>query len=166
MLRTRSFDYPMNYPTRGFQSMFEELERMRRDMDRLFRWTDGGFLRPSVDFRPLTAGVFPGVFPLVNLTEDRDNYYVRAELPGLTTDDLNISVTGNNLSISGERKIPGEGDNVRYHRKEREAGSFSRMVSLPGEVNPDKVDASLRDGILTVTVAKSEKAKPKQITVH
>jgi HSP20 family protein len=160
MLTTRFFDYPMNYPTRGFQSMFDELERMRRDMDRLFGKFDGGFLRPY------TTGVLPGVFPLVNLTEDRDNYYIRAELPGLTTADLDISVAGNNLSVSGERKIPAEGDNVRYHRKEREAGRFSRMIRLPGEVNPDQVDASLKDGILTVTVAKSEKAKPKQITVH
>jgi HSP20 family protein len=94
---------------------------MRREMDRLFAGFDGRYPRP------FAGRVFPGVFPLVNLTEDRDNYYVRAELPGLTKDDLEISVAGNNLSISGERKIPAEGDTVRYHRKEREAGSFSFM---------------------------------------
>ena len=106
-----------------------------------------------------------GVFPLVNLTEERDNYYIRAELPGMKADELNISVTGNGVSIAGERKISAEGDNVRYHRREREAGTFSRMIGLPGEVNPDKVDATFKDGILTVTVPKAEKAKPKQITI-
>ncbi|MBW1993309.1 MAG: Hsp20/alpha crystallin family protein, partial [Deltaproteobacteria bacterium] len=71
----------------------------------------------------------------------------------------------NGLSISGERKIPAEGDNVRYHRREREAGSFSRIIGLPGEVDPDKVEAKLKDGILTVIVPKAEKAKPKQIPI-
>lgn len=146
---------PFDYPTLGFRSAFEELDRMRREMDRLFEGFGGRGLRPFG----------AGVFPAVNLTEDRDNYYVRAELPGMKADELNISVTGNGLSISGERKIPAEGDNVRYHRREREAGSFSRMIGLPAEVNPDKVDAALKDGILTVTVPKAEKAKPKQITI-
>lgn len=151
MLFRRSFDYP-NW---GFRSAFEELERLRRDMDRLFEGFGGRAMRPFG----------AGVFPALNLTEDRENYYVRAELPGMKADELNISVTGNGLSISGERKIPVEGDNVRYHRREREAGSFSRMIGLPGEVNSEKVDARLKDGILTVTVAKAEKAKPKQIAI-
>jgi HSP20 family protein len=106
-----------------------------------------------------------GVFPLVNLTEDKNGYYVRAELPGLTAGELNISVTGNSLSISGQRKIASEGQDIRYHRREREAGSFNRIVSLPGEVDSDKVEAKLKDGILTVHVPKAEVAKPKQITV-
>jgi len=147
---------PFDYPTWGFRGAFEELERMRREMDRLFEGFGG---RP---LRPFGAGGFPAL----NLTEDRDRYYVRAELPGMEAGDLNISVTGNGLSISGERKIPAEGQNVRYHRREREAGTFSRMIGLPGEVDPEKVDASLKDGILTVTVPKAEKAKPKQIAIH
>ena len=146
---------PFDYSTQSFQSAFEELERMRRDMDRLF----GTFGARAM--RPFGAGVFPAV----NLTEDRNNYYIRAELPGMTADALNISVTGNGLSISGERKISAEGDKVRYHRREREAGTFSRMIGLPGEVNPDKVAAELKDGILTITVPKAEKAKPKQIKI-
>jgi HSP20 family protein len=106
-----------------------------------------------------------GVFPLINLTEDKDSYYVRAELPGVKADELDIQVTGNNLSISGERKIAAEDEGAKYHRREREAGTFSRMVGLPGEVNTDKVEASLEDGILNVVVSKAEIAKPKQITV-
>jgi HSP20 family protein len=109
--------------------------------------------------------VSAGVFPLINLTEDKDNYYVRAELPGVKGDELDIQVTANNLAISGERKIAAEEEGARYHRKEREAGSFSRMISLPGDVNPDKVDAKMENGILTIEVSKAETAKPKQITV-
>jgi HSP20 family protein len=107
-----------------------------------------------------------GVYPLINLTEDKDNYYVRAEMPGLKADELSISVTANNLSISGERKIASEGENVRYHRREREAGTFSRILGLPGEVDADKVEANHVNGILTVVIPKAETAKPKQITVH
>jgi len=147
---------PFYYPTMGFRTSFDELERMRRNMDRLLE----GF--GSRSFLPQTAGVFP----LVNLTEDKDGYYVRAELPGLKSNELDISVTGNTLSISGERKIANEGENIRYHRREREAGTFSRIISLPGEVNADRIEAELKNGILKVHIPKAEKAKPKQITVR
>ena len=106
-----------------------------------------------------------GVFPLTNVTEDSDNYYVRAELPGITSDELDIQVTAKGISISGERKIPVEGNNVKYHRREREAGKFSRTINLPENVDVNKVDASLKNGILTVIIPKSEVAKPRQITV-
>jgi HSP20 family protein len=105
-----------------------------------------------------------GVFPPINLTEDKDKYYVRAELPGVTGDDLDIQATGNNLAISGERKIAAE-ENARYHRREREAGTFSRMIGLPGEIDADKIDASLKNGVLSIAISKAEVAKPKQITV-
>ena len=72
---------------------------------------------------------------------------------------------GRSLSIAGERKIASEGENVKYHRREREAGRFSRIIVLPGEVNADKVDAQMTNGILTINIAKSEAAKPRQITV-
>jgi len=108
--------------------------------------------------------VSAGVFPLTNLTEDKNNYYVRAELPGVKGDELDIQVTGNNLAISGERKIAAE-EEARYHRREREAGTFSRMIGLPGEVDTDKIGANLENGILTIVVSKAEIAKPKQISV-
>jgi HSP20 family protein len=78
---------------------------------------------------------------------------------------LSIAVTGNNLTISGERKIPFEGDTVNYHRREREAGSFNRIIALPRDAEVDNVDAGLVDGVLTVTIPKAEVAKPKQIKV-
>ena len=145
----------INYPTYNLRSTVEELERMRNDMTRLFDQATGK------SYPATTAGVFP----LVNLTEDKDNYFVRAELPGIKAEELNIAVTGNNLTVSGERKISFEGDNVRYHRREREAGSFNRIIALPGDVAVDNVEAGLVDGVLTVTVPKAEVAKPKQITV-
>jgi len=150
------FRRPLHSPTWGLGNAFEELERMRKQLDEI----TGGFERRP--YRILGAGVFP----LINLSEDKDNYYVRAEMPGLKADDIGISVAGNNLSISGERKIASEGENVRYHRREREAGTFSRVVALPGEVDADKVEANHVNGVLTVVILKAEAAKPKQIAVH
>jgi len=103
---------------------------------------------------------------LTNITENKDSYYVRAELPGLNTGDLDISVTGNNLAISGERKITEESKDAKYHRREREAGKFSRIIRLPGLVDSEKIEASLVNGVLTIVLPKSEQAKPKQITVR
>ncbi len=151
MLLRRTTDWP----TWGWKSPFEEMERMRRQMD----WLSGSL--SSVLFGQPAAGVFP----LMNVTEDKDNYYVRAELPGLKADELEISVTGDNLSIAGERKLPIEDEKAQYHRREREAGRFSRIVSLPAEIDAGKVEARCADGVLTVTLPKAEAAKPKQITV-
>jgi HSP20 family protein len=106
-----------------------------------------------------------GVFPLMNVTEDTDKYYVRAELPGLSAGELDISVTGDTLSISGQRKLASEDEKAQYHRREREAGRFSRIVTLPGQTDTEKVEASCTDGVLTVTLPKAEAAKPKQISV-
>ncbi|MDY6838376.1 MAG: Hsp20/alpha crystallin family protein [Thermodesulfobacteriota bacterium] len=132
-----------------------DLDRMRKEMDRLFDGLTGA--------TPGMPGA--GVFPLTNVTEDSDNYYVRAELPGMKADELDISVTGESLSISGERKILAEGEDAKYHRRERNAGKFSRMLTLPGHINTQKVEASCTDGVLTVVLPKAEAAKPKQITV-
>jgi HSP20 family protein len=106
-----------------------------------------------------------GVFPSVNVSEDRDKYYVRAELPGIKADELEIQATGNSLSISGERTIQAEEENARYHRREREAGNFSRMIGLPADIDSDKVEAKLDNGILTIALPKAESVKPRQITV-
>jgi len=141
-----------NFPTYRIRSPWDELHRMRQQLDQMF------------DDTPQHRGG-AGVFPLTNLTEDRDKYYVRAELPGVKGDELDIQITGKNLSISGERKIAAAEEGARYHRREREAGTFSRMIGLPGEVNPDKVEANLENGVLTIVVSKAEITKPKQISV-
>lgn len=124
-------------------------------MDRLMEGWSGAYQRP-----------FAGVFPLVNLTESKDAYFIRAELPGVVAGDLDIQATANSISITGERKIASENKDARWHRREREAGKFSRMVTMPGEIDPNKVDASLVNGLLTVVVPKAEIAKPRQIAVR
>ena len=90
---------------------------------------------------------------------------MRAELPGMSGDELDIQVTANNISISGERKIEAEEEGAKYHRRERDAGRFSRSIGLPGEIDSDKVEAKLDNGILNVVISKAEVAKPKQISV-
>jgi HSP20 family protein len=144
-----------NVPTWGFNRPFREIDRLRRQMDELYGALSGGTL-------PMPSA---GVFPLTNVTEDNENYYVRAELPGIKSDELDIQVTKDGISISGERKIPAEGNGVKYHRREREAGKFSRLINLPGEVDVNKVEASRENGVLKVTIPKAEVAKPRQITV-
>ena len=153
MFARRLFDFP----SMGWQHPFTEFDRLSRQMDRLTRGLMG---RPELAWRPAK------VFPAINLTEDTDKYYVRAELPGIKADALDINVTGRNLTISGERSIPSEGDATRYHRKERDAGKFSRVIGLPGDIDADDVTARMVNGILTVAIAKSETSKPRQITVN
>jgi len=146
-----------NFPAMDWQNPFEEMERMSRQLNLL---TNAMFGSASLPFSP------SGVFPAVNITEDVNKYYVRAELPGIEVDEINLQVSGRNLSISGERKIKSEGKNAKYHRREREEGRFSRIIGLPGDINADNVEANMVNGVLTVAIAKSEAAKPKQITVR
>ncbi len=145
-----------NVPTVGFRSAFEQLDRMRRQFDQLLR-DDAG----------TQAGLLgAGVFPQVNMTEDADRFYIRAELPGVSTEDLEMQATAKNLSISGERKIEAENEGVRYHRREREAGKFSRIIAMPTEIDPDRIEAKMQDGILTIRIPKAEAVKPRQITIN
>jgi len=134
---------------------FSELENMRRQVDRLYQGLFSSSAQPAA-----------GVFPLINLTEGKDRYMIRAELPGVSSDELDIQATASTLSLAGERKIPEENNGAKYHRRERESGRFSRVISLPGEINPDKVEASLVDGILTIVVSKAEASMPRQIRVR
>jgi len=111
--------------------------------------------------RDLSAGVFPPM----NVTQDNDNYYVRAEIPGIKVADLSVSALRNRVSITGKREIHEEHDKVSYHRKERAEGEFNRTLTLPSEVAADKVEARYADGVLTLTLPKAEEAKPRQIAV-
>jgi len=132
-----------------------ELEQLQRRMDRLFQETYG------TEWRPWRAGVYP----LVNISEDPDNVYVRAELPGVKAEDLEITLQDNRLILRGERKIPAEDEQVNYHRRERESGFFRRIVALPAAMQGDKVAATCKDGILTIKLAKPEAIKPRKIEV-
>ncbi len=144
------------FPAWNFRKAFEEFDRMRRQMDRFA----GGLQTPG---RPELHRA--GVFPALNLTEDEHHYYVRAELPGIDAADLDIQAVGKSLSISGERKITPGAEGARYHRREREAGKFSRIIALPGDIVADKIEAKLSNGIMTISMPKAEESKPRKITI-
>ena len=134
---------------------FSEMNRLRREMDRIFGDYAG------------RRGIAPaaGVFPPLNISEDDSNLYVRAELPGVDPNDIEMTTKENNLILKGERKIAPEGEKVSYHRRERDAGKFRRIISLPTLVDADKVTAVCKNGVLTVTLPKAVEAKPRQVTV-
>ena len=135
---------------------FNRQDLFRREMDKLYDAFAGR--RGSTP----TAGVFPAL----NVSEDEDNLYVRAELPGVVPEEIEITTKENNLIIKGERKIAAEGEKVSYHRREREAGSFRRIISLPTRVDAEKVTAACRNGVLAVTLPKAAEVKPRQIAVE
>jgi HSP20 family protein len=131
-----------------------DFERLRQGME----WLLDSFTSPTPAF---TSRVFPSI----NLTEDKDNYYLRAELPGMKPEELDISVVEDQVSIRGERKIPLESKKFGYHRREREDGTFRRTISLPMGVESEKVKAEMNKGILKITMPKHEKAKPRKIQI-
>lgn len=134
---------------------WSELHRLSREMDRLFSPAGTG----------TSSLLGAGTFPALNIWEDSDNLYVDAELPGFSLKDLEIYVTGNQLTIKGERRPPAH-DGGTWHRQERGYGSFSRMVELPSDVNGDKVSAEFRNGVLNITLPKSEAIKSRRIEVR
>jgi HSP20 family protein len=147
------------WPSRPtFDSPFADFDSVRREMLRL--------LDSAAGAGDTFGDVGAGVFPPMNITQDNDNFYVRAEVPGIKPDELSISAVRNRLSLAGKREIQREHERVSYHRKERAEGSFNRTVTLPTEIDADKVDAKYTDGILTLTLPKSEEAKPRQIKVR
>jgi len=145
------------WPSRPtFEGSFSDFDQIRREMLRL--------LDAATADVGTSSGV--GVFPPLNITQDDDNFYLRAEITGIKSAELSISALRNRVSISGKREIPREHERVSYHRKERPEGAFSRAVTLPTEVDAERVDARYADGILTLTLPKAEQAKPRQIAVR
>jgi HSP20 family protein len=103
--------------------------------------------------------------PPVDIYEDGDNLVLKAELPGLTPDDVQVRVENNTLYLKGERKLDKEVKEQNYHRIERSYGTFTRTFTLPNSVDADKVAANFKDGVLTLTMPKKEEAKPKTIKI-
>ena len=102
----------------------------------------------------------------LDVAETDDAFVVKASLPGMTPDDLEVTYNNNVLTIKGEVKEEHESEERRYHLRERRYGSFSRSISLPSTVNADAIDASYQDGVLSLTLPKVEEAKPRRITVQ
>lgn len=141
------------------------------DINRLFNAMD--FFRNRLDslYSDIDWAYTPGLnwaeedrFPKTNLYEEGDFFEIRAEVPGIGKEDLNVKIQGNYLEISGTRKshMP---EKYSIHRTERDITSFSRSFTLPADVDSEKVKATLENGILTLVLPKSEAAKPRQIAI-
>jgi HSP20 family protein len=138
------------------------VKKDNRAWDPWYRLVDDVFdMRSSLDF----PGFGTGWIPAVDVEETKDEYQIRAEMPGLKKEDVKISLTENVLTIAGEKKLESRTDKKKYHRLERTYGSFQRSFSLPAPIQPDKITAAFKDGILEVKVPKSEEAKPKEIDI-
>lgn len=144
------------------ESMDTGLARMREEMDSLFeRWMGGG----RGFFEPLGELFRSGIGPRVELSESDKEVTLKAELPGVRPDDVEINIEGNMLVLRGEKKHEKEERKRDYHYVERQYGSFHRAIPLPSTIDPNKVEATFKDGVLTVSVAKRPEAQPKRITV-
>lgn len=132
------------------RSLWRELDTLQRDMNRLFS-TYGE--RASADF------------PSLNLWAGKDEAVLTAELPGIESKDIEISVQDNALTLSGSRKAEELKEGETHHRQERDSVQFSRTVRLPFKVDENKVNASYKNGVLEITLPRAEEDKPKKITV-
>jgi HSP20 family protein len=146
----RWYDYPEE--SRSLRA----LDQLQREMNRLMA---------DMNSRS-SARSNAGVFPPVNIAEDAQNLYVRAELPGMKPDELEISVEGDTLTFRGERKLVEAGEGVNYHRRERESGRFRRIMTLPVKIDPDGVSASFKNGVLGIVMPKAKEVLPKRIKVE
>jgi HSP20 family protein len=136
---------------------FGRLNDLREEIDRLFEAPLAEFAR--------TSHLLSGWTPALDMHEDKDNIYVRAELPGMKKEDIELSLHDGSLSLSGERKSEGNYQDAEVYRAERFFGRFQRTVTLPTPVTAEKVKAQYQDGILSITLPKAEEAKPKHIDV-
>lgn len=138
---------------------FRDLVSFQDEMNRLF---DDFFSQP-MKRSEWTEGVWS---PSVDLSETKDNVMIKAEIPGMTKDDIKISVQDNIITLKGEKKQEKEEKDANYHRIERNYGSFCRSFNLPTAVKADKIKATYKDGVLQVNLPKTEEVKPKEIPIN
>jgi HSP20 family protein len=139
---------------------FREMTSLQERMNRLFSDVRA---RTPFEEEEITRGAW---VPAVDIYETNDSLVLKAELPGLTKEDIAVEVKDSTLTLKGEKKFEREVKEENYHRVERSYGSFQRAFTLPGTVEQDKVKAKFKDGILEITLPKVEEAKPKQIKVE
>ena len=133
-------------------SVFDELRRLQREMDRIFG----------------QIGTIPRsrlIFPLVNIYDDGEAFLLRAEIPGVDPKALDVSATGDTVTIAGERPLD-EPEGASYHRRERDHGTFSRTIRLPQPIDPDKIKATYKNGVLEVKVPRAAEAKPRKVKIE
>ncbi len=141
--------------------IFNELDNLRREMDEAFR--GAGVARPlATTFLSPTS---TRRFPLLNMSEDEGHLYLDALLPGIEPEHLQLSLLHQTVTVSGERDPLAETSGL-LHRSELGFGKFSRSVDLPTEIDPDRTSADYQDGVLRITMPKSERAKPRKIEIQ
>jgi len=140
----------------NFESLFDELRRMEQDMDELFgRWATPAGIR----------SVSRGTFPATNVGATSNTVHAYLFAPGLEPKSFNVSIQQNLLLVSGERRLPVE-EKATYYRQERFEGEFRRVITLPEDVDPSRVDAKYSDGVLQISLQRKEAARPRQIQVQ
>lgn len=141
--------------------VFKELDNLRREIDDAFR----GFKTGQPLGSPFLSQMVSRCFPLLNMSEDEGHVYISALLPGVDPQGVELSVLRNTLTIAGERKAPAEERGQIIHRSELGFGKFSRTIEVPVDLDPEKISAEYRDGIMFITLGKPESAKPKKIDI-
>jgi len=136
---------------------FGGLSSFRNEMDRLWDRFPGE--------SPFARTFTESWLPSVDISETKDNFVVKAELPGLEAKDVNVSISGDILTIKGEKKAEEEEKDEHYHRVERYSGSFQRVFQLSSGIKADKIEANFDKGVLKVTLPKVEEAQKKEIEV-
>ncbi len=150
--------------TTFFWEPLQGLEAIRREMDQLLQQYDTP--RGRIARSAFLPGVSARTYPLTNISEDKDNVYVEALAPGLNPETIEVTVLRDQLRIAGEKTaINPDIKAEAFHRSERGAGRFTRVIALPTEVDGDKVKAEYKNGLLLLTLPKHAEAKPKQIAV-
>lgn len=137
--------------------LLDPFRRLEQELDEVF----GGAT-------PWTGGIRslpPGTFPTINVGTTDESVTVYLFAPAIDPKSLNISMQQNVLSVSGHREVPVQ-PNATYYRQERFSGDFRRVIGLPDDVDPDKVEATYRDGVVQITVRRRESSKPRQIEIH
>lgn len=138
---------------------FRELGTLQDRMNRLF----DDVTRGGGNGEPTSTTAWS---PAVDIVETENEIHVKAEVPGVSLGDIDLSLENNVLTLKGERKFEKESKDENYHRIERSYGSFSRSFSVPSSVDAASIKADYKEGVLTITLPKTQKAKPKQIAIN
>ncbi len=137
---------------------FSELESLQREMNHLFDVRSG-----EKNDKSFLSGAW---LPAVDIHDSKDYITVKADLPGLSKEEIQVSIEEDHLVIKGEKKKDSDVKEGEYRRIERYYGSFYRAIALPSKINEQKIEANYKDGVLEIKLPKAEEAKPKQITVN
>ena len=141
------------YRKTRFPSIWREMDQIQKEMNRL--------LLSSLSNRAHN----PLGFPPINIWTSEEGQIITAEMPGFNPDDIDINVSADTLTLSGERKFDSDNEKIRFHRQERSYGKFSRKIQLPFMIDTEEVQAGFKDGILEIELARAEADKPKKISI-